>query len=91
MSIITDINKAFDHRIRLGIMSVLMVNESASFKELKEYDKTHGTNVAEQLKKLGVNPHIHTIKKLNKHVRFFLDQYIPLSNLSQNNRKMFVK
>jgi len=37
-----------------------------SFKELKEYDKTHGTNVAEQLKKLGVNPHIHTIKQLNK-------------------------
>jgi len=37
-----------------------------SFKDLKEYDKTHGTNVAEQLKKIGVNPHLHTTKQLNK-------------------------
>jgi len=36
MSLITNINKAFDHRIRLGIMSILMVNEKADFKELKE-------------------------------------------------------
>ena len=36
MSIINNINKLFDHRIRLGIMSVLMVNEHADFKTLKE-------------------------------------------------------
>jgi len=35
-NIIQNINKAFDHRIRLGIMSVLMVNESADFTTLKE-------------------------------------------------------
>ncbi|HMQ45264.1 MAG TPA: transcriptional regulator, partial [Mariniflexile sp.] len=29
MSLINNINKVFDHRIRLGIMSVLMVNEYA--------------------------------------------------------------
>ncbi len=28
--------QSFDHRIRLGIMSVLMVNESADFSTLKE-------------------------------------------------------
>ena len=35
-NIIQNINKAFDHRIRLGIMSVLMVNENADFSTLKE-------------------------------------------------------
>ena len=35
-SLLTHINKTFDHRIRLAIMSVLMVNESADFNTLKE-------------------------------------------------------
>ncbi|MFD2542167.1 winged helix-turn-helix domain-containing protein [Lacinutrix gracilariae] len=52
MSIITNINKAFDHRIRLGIMSVLMVNEYADFKTLKELlDVTDG-NLASHTKAL---------------------------------------
>jgi len=43
MSLINKLNKAFDHRIRLGIMSVLMVNDHADFKELKELlDVTDG-------------------------------------------------
>lgn len=43
MSIINNINKLFDHRIRLGIMSVLMVNEYADFNTLKELlDATDG-------------------------------------------------
>ncbi|MBC7446790.1 MAG: transcriptional regulator [Hymenobacteraceae bacterium] len=33
---IQDLNKAFDHRVRLGVMAVLLANESASFNELKE-------------------------------------------------------
>ncbi|ALJ04677.1 hypothetical protein APS56_05810 [Pseudalgibacter alginicilyticus] len=36
MSTITNINKVFDHRIRLGIMSILMVNEYTNFNMLKE-------------------------------------------------------
>lgn len=52
MSIITNINKAFDHRIRLGIMSILMVNEYADFKMLKELlDVTDG-NLASHTKAL---------------------------------------
>ena len=52
MSIITNINKVFDHRIRLGIMSVLMVNEHADFKTLKELlDATDG-NLASHTKAL---------------------------------------
>ncbi|ULC59012.1 transcriptional regulator [Flaviramulus sp. BrNp1-15] len=52
MSIINNINKAFDHRIRLGIMSVLMVNEFADFNMLKELlDVTDG-NLASHTKAL---------------------------------------
>lgn len=50
--VITHINKAFDHRIRLGIMSVLMVNEWMDFTGLKELlDVTDG-NLASHIKAL---------------------------------------
>ena len=52
MSIITNINKAFDHRIRLGIMSVLMVNEFADFKTLKELLSVTDGNLASHTKAL---------------------------------------
>jgi DNA-binding MarR family transcriptional regulator len=52
MSIITNINKAFDHRIRLGIMSVLMVNEYADFKMLKELLGATDGNLASHTKAL---------------------------------------
>jgi DNA-binding MarR family transcriptional regulator len=32
---ISGLNKAFDNRIRLGVMSILMVNEEVSFNDLK--------------------------------------------------------
>lgn len=52
MSLINNINKAFDHRIRLGIMSILMVNEYADFNMLKELlDVTDG-NLASHTKSL---------------------------------------
>lgn len=50
--VISHINKAFDHRIRLGIMSILMVNDSIEFTALKELlDVTDG-NLASHLKAL---------------------------------------
>lgn len=52
MSIINNINKAFDHRIRLGIMSVLVVNESADFKTLKELLGVTDGNLASHTKAL---------------------------------------
>ncbi|MGS2740482.1 winged helix-turn-helix domain-containing protein [Sinomicrobium sp. M5D2P17] len=62
MSIIDDINKAFDHRVRLGIMSVLMVNEYADFKGLKELlDVTDG-NLASHTKALEQAGYV-TIRK----------------------------
>lgn len=43
MGVIDGLNKAFESRIRLGIMSVLMVNDSADFNLLKEtLDVTDG-------------------------------------------------
>ena len=52
MNPIKDLNKIFDSRIRLGIMSALMVNAAVSFNELKELlDITDG-NLASHLKAL---------------------------------------
>ncbi|MFH6602147.1 winged helix-turn-helix domain-containing protein [Maribacter algicola] len=43
MGLIDNINKTFDHRIRLGIMSALMVNDDVDFNRLKELlDVTDG-------------------------------------------------
>ncbi|MEX0288240.1 MAG: winged helix-turn-helix domain-containing protein, partial [Flavobacteriaceae bacterium] len=52
MSIIDDINKVFDHRIRLGIMSVLMVNDHADFTMLKELLGVTDGNLASHVKAL---------------------------------------
>lgn len=41
--VIHTLNKAFDHRVRLGVMAVLLANELVSFNELKEaLDLTDG-------------------------------------------------
>ncbi|RXK83090.1 winged helix-turn-helix domain-containing protein [Filimonas effusa] len=52
---IENLNKIFDSRIRLGIMSALMVNESVNFNDLKQLlDITDG-NLASHLKTLEEN------------------------------------
>ena len=51
-TIIHGLNKAFESRIRLGIMSVLAVNDTIDFNALKEFlDVTDG-NLASHLKAL---------------------------------------
>lgn len=57
-NIIQNINKAFDHRIRLGIMSVLMVNESADFTTLKEILGVTDGNLASHAKALEAENYI---------------------------------
>lgn len=57
-TIIQNINKAFDHRIRLGIMSVLMVNESADFNMLKELLGVTDGNLASHTKALEAENYI---------------------------------
>jgi DNA-binding MarR family transcriptional regulator len=49
---IANLNKLFDSRIRLGIMSALMVNESVNFNELKELIEVTDGNLASHLKTL---------------------------------------
>lgn len=51
-SIIANINKSFENRIRLGIMSILMVNDDVDFNTIKEtLDITDG-NLASHIKAL---------------------------------------
>lgn len=52
MSILDNINKTFDHRVRLGIMSALMVNESVDFNTLKELLEVTDGNLASHIKGL---------------------------------------
>ncbi|MCM5530165.1 MAG: winged helix-turn-helix domain-containing protein [Chitinophagaceae bacterium] len=49
---IEHLNKVFDSRIRLGIMSALMVNNEVSFNELKELIEVTDGNLASHLKTL---------------------------------------
>ncbi len=51
-NILNNINKALDHRIRLGIMSILIVNEYADFKTLKELLGATDGNLASHSKAL---------------------------------------
>lgn len=63
MSIINNINKAFDHRIRLGIMSILIVNEYAEFTNLKELLGATDGNLASHLKALEKEDYIKVEKQ----------------------------
>ena len=59
---IEQLNKLFDSRIRIGIMSALMVNETDNFNELKSLlDVTDG-NLATHLKTLEENNYIKVQK-----------------------------
>jgi len=62
-TIIQNINKAFDHRIRLGIMSILMVNESADFNLLKELLGVTDGNLASHTKALETENYIQIEKQ----------------------------
>jgi len=49
---IQHLNKVFDSRIRLGIMSALAVNDAVNFNELKELIEVTDGNLASHLKTL---------------------------------------
>ena len=63
MSLIDNINKAFDHRIRLGIMSILMVNDYADFNMLKELLGATDGNLASHTKALEKEDYIKVKKQ----------------------------
>jgi DNA-binding MarR family transcriptional regulator len=62
-NIITNLNKAFDSRIRLGIMSVLMVNDSVDFNTLKELLELTDGNLASHIKALEGLEYIRSTKQ----------------------------
>lgn len=49
---IENLNKTFDSRIRLGIMSALMVNASINFNDLKQLINVTDGNLASHIKAL---------------------------------------
>lgn len=49
---ITELNKAFESRVRLGIMSILMVNDFVDFGTLKEQLQITDGNMASHLSAL---------------------------------------
>jgi DNA-binding HxlR family transcriptional regulator len=60
---INTLNKAFDNRVRLGIMSVLMVNDSMDFNSMKEtLDLTDG-NLASHIAALEKEGYVHVKKE----------------------------
>jgi len=59
---IENLNKVFDSRIRLGIMSALLVNEDVNFNELKELIQVTDGNLACHLKTLEESAYIKVQK-----------------------------
>ena len=62
-NIISKLNKAFESRIRLGIMSILMVNDSADFNMLKELLDLTDCNLASHLKALEGIGYVQSAKQ----------------------------
>lgn len=58
MSLIHSLNKNFENRVRLGIMSVLMVNDWVDFNEMKEILNVTDGNLASHTAGLETNGYI---------------------------------
>jgi DNA-binding MarR family transcriptional regulator len=67
MNLIEQLNKSFDNRIRLGIMSVLMVNKKVDFNTLKRMLQLTDGNLASHISALEkaeyINVHKHFVGK----------------------------
>ena len=59
---INGLNKVFESRIRLGVMSVLMVNETINFNDLKQMLEVTDGNLATHLVNLEENGFIKVHK-----------------------------
>lgn len=60
---IEDLNKAFESRVRLGIMSILMVNDFADFGTLKEQLQITDGNLASHISALEKLDYIEVRKQ----------------------------
>lgn len=59
---ITGLNKVFESRIRLGVMSILMVNEEINFNDLKQLLEVTDGNLATHLVTLEESGYIKVKK-----------------------------
>ncbi|OFX28267.1 MAG: transcriptional regulator [Bacteroidetes bacterium GWA2_32_17] len=61
------LNKTFENRIRLGVMSILMVNDWVDFNSLKDLLKITDGNLASHIKALEAETYIEINKQfINK-------------------------
>jgi DNA-binding MarR family transcriptional regulator len=98
-NIFKNFNKAFESRVRLGVMSILMVNESMDFSILKELLHLSDGNLASHIKALeelnylsvskqfiGKKPNTtYAITKPGK--KAFLDHLNTLENIIKENER----
>lgn len=61
--ILENLNKAFENKVRLGIMSALVVNDSLDFNSLKELLGVTDGNLASHIKSLSKNEYVLTQKE----------------------------
>lgn len=61
--ILNDLDKAFENRVRLGIMSALVVNDTLDFNSLKELLGVTDGNLASHLKSLESSTYIQFKKE----------------------------
>ena len=61
-NVIHDLNKAFENKVRLGIMAALTVNSKLSFNDLKELLELTDGNLASHLKALEKSNFINVKK-----------------------------
>lgn len=81
---IQKLNKIFENRVRLGIMSVLMVNDSYDFNSLKETLGVTDGNLASHLKALED----HEIITVSKQ---FIDRKSNTTySITENGKKLFL-
>ena len=62
-SIIQGLDKAFENRVRLGIMSILLVNQKVDFTTLKEMLQVSDGNLASHISALEKVSYINITKK----------------------------
>ncbi len=63
--LIHKLNKAFENRVRLGIMSILMVNESLDFNSIKQLLQVTDGNLASHANALEKEGLIHIKKEFS--------------------------
>jgi DNA-binding HxlR family transcriptional regulator len=84
-NILQDLNKAFENKVRLGIMSALVVNNTLDFNELKDLLGVTDGNLASHIKSLDKSKFIITKKE------FMNNKPHTLYSATNEGREAFIK